>query len=243
MNMLASTIASFGRDLPVRPLDMAYLSLGHSGLLQRSGGVLNSAEASLRKGPIYFMGLNPGGESADEEAGNSLTIAESLALSRLGCNGFDQDWSTDRKTYAPGRSLMQQRFKYVCGRLGLIYSEVCATNFVFTRSRDIKSHQSFGDDLIASLKVHDILLNVVKPEFLWIQGNPGTVGLKAELEWRKEGSGYSNWAIGRGTAELCGKRYQVCHTPHLVFWDPKANVDAFEWAFALTGMLNEARSD
>jgi hypothetical protein len=189
---------------------------------------------------MYFIGLNPGGESADEEAGTFPTIAESLAMSRLGCNGFDQDWSTRKQSYAPGQSPMQQRFKYVCSRLGLVYSEVCATNFAFTRSRDIESHQSFEQDLEASLKVHKILLNAVQPEFLWIQGNPDTVGLRADLEWRPEGSGYSNWSIGRGTAELCGKTYQACHTPHLMFWDPKANAAAFEWAFEPTGMLNGA---
>lgn len=216
----------------MRPLDLAYLNLSKSGMLGRSGGVLNSAESTIRRGRTYFMGLNPGGESADENAGTFPTIAESLAMSRLGCNGFDQDWSTKKKTYAPGQSPMQQAFKYICARLDLIYSEVCATNFIFTRSRDIGSHQSLEEDLEVSMKVHKILLDVVQPQFLWIQGNPDTVGLKTDMEWRSEGSGYSNWGIGRGTAELFGKHYQVCHTPHLMFWDPKTNVEAFEWSFA-----------
>nr|WP_314444393.1 hypothetical protein [uncultured Sphingomonas sp.] len=239
MSILASTIASFGRDLPVRPLDMAYLSLGSSGLLDRSGGVLNSAEATIRKGRMYFIGLNPGGAIEDGDRDTYPTISESLALSRLGCNGFDQDWSTEQQSYPAGQSPMQRRFKFVCRQLGLVYSEVCATNFVFTRSRDIDSHQSFDEDLKASLKVHKILLDAVQPDFLWIQGNPETVKLNVDMEWRKEGSGYSNWSIGRGTAEVCDKTYRVCHTPHLMFWDPEANGDALRWAFEPSGIINQ----
>ena len=47
-------------------------------LLDKSGEVLYSGAASLKPGPIYFLGLNPGGDPEDPLL-SSLTIAKSLA--------------------------------------------------------------------------------------------------------------------------------------------------------------------
>jgi hypothetical protein len=230
------------REATERPLDQARRVLAEEGILHRSGGVLMSAEATLRKGVTYFVGLNPGGEddaphSLDDRVSDYPTIAESLEASRMGCNAFDQDWSTATRSYAPGQSPMQSRFKFVCRTLRLCYAEVCATNFVFTRSTKVADHTSWERDLRASAKVHSIFLEAVQPDFLWVQGNPETVDLQVDMEWQP--SGYSNWSIGRGTATLGGKEYPACHTPHLSFWNPEANVEELLWAFQRTGRMGQ----
>lgn len=226
------------RETTERPLDQARRVLAEEGLLDRSGGVLMSSEATLRKGVTYFIGLNPGGEDAapdspDDRVSDYPTIAESLDASRMGCNAFDQDWSTKTRSFAPGQSPMQSRFKFICRELGLCYAEVCATNFVFTRSTNVADHTSWERDLRASARVHSIFLEAVRPDFLWIQGNPATVDLEVDMEWQP--SGYSNWSIGRGTVMLGGKQYQACHTPHLSFWNPQSCTEQLGWAFERTG--------
>lgn len=230
------------RETTERPLDQARRVLAEEDMLDRSGGVLMSAEATLRKNVTYFIGLNPGGEdmppdSSDERAADYPTISESLAASRMGCNAFDQDWSTKTRSFAPGHSPMQSRFKFVCRELRLCYAEVCATNFVFTRSTNVAGHTSWERDLRASARVHSTFLDAVEPDFLWIQGNPDTVDLQVEMEWQP--SGYSNWAIGRGTAMLGGKEYIACHTPHLSFWNPEAHLEKLQWSFERTGRIGQ----
>ena len=81
---------NFGFRVPgqgVRALDQAWRTLEAASLFDLSGGVLLSSEATLRKGNIYFLGVNPGGDVDD--AGDYPTIAESLFLSRVGYSAFD----------------------------------------------------------------------------------------------------------------------------------------------------------
>lgn len=240
-SLLTKGVDAFADHRPTAALDRAYQVLEEEGMLHRSGAVLASSEATLRKGVIYFIGLNPGGEDVgpddpEDRLNDYPTIAESLAASRFGCNGFDQDWSTKTKSFAPGQSPMQTNFKFVCRALHLCYSEVCATNFVFTRSSKVSDHTSWEADLRASRRVHSIFLDKVEPDFLWIQGNPATVGLEVDMEWIP--SGYHNWSIGRGNAVLDGRKYQACHTPHLSFWNPEACADQLRWSFEKTGLIS-----
>ncbi len=242
-SMLRKEATKMPKEIPIRPLDAAYRVLDEEGMLERSGSVLGSAEAALRKGAFYFLGLNPGGEDVapdDPEARTHdyPTLADSLAASRLGYNAFDQDWSTSSRSFEPGQSPMQKNFKFVCRALGLCYSEVCASNFVFTRSPRVKGHPSWEADLRVSERVHAIFLDAVQPDFLWIQGNPDTVGLKTQMTWVPTEHG--NWTIGHGTAEFCGKTWRACHTPHLSLWHPQNNRQALEHSFGPTGLLNPA---
>lgn len=214
-------------------LDAAADILFTAGLRDRSGGVLQSAEATLRPGDIYFIGINPGGEDGGVDSQLPL-IHESLAMSRMGCNAFDQDWSRERAGYPPGQSPMQRRFKHIAARLGKSYGEIAATNLTFTRSRSVGVHPGMTAELGHCLRVHARFLDVVKPSTIWLMGSTGEIENAMRLrvakqDWRP--SGYSNWTIGRGAVDFCGREYQLCHTPHLSFWDPETNPDALAHAF------------
>ena len=214
-------------------LDAAAGILFAAGLRDRSGGVLQSAEATLRPGNIYFIGINPGGEDGGVE-GQLPLIHDSLAMSRMGCNAFDQDWSREHAGYAPGQAPMQRRFKHIAARLGQAYGEIAATNPTFTRSRSVGVHPGMASELGYCLRVHARFLDVIKPTTIWLMGSTGEIGTAmrlrvAEGDWRP--SGYHNWTIGRGEVDFCGRTYRLCHTPHLSFWDPEKYPNALAHAF------------
>lgn len=214
-------------------LDEAATILFDTGLRGRSGSVLLSAEATLRPADLYFIGINPGGEDLGSY-GQLPLIHESLAMSRMGCNAFDQDWSREDAGYAPGQAPMQRRFKHIAARLGKAYGEIAATNLTFTRSRSVGSHPGMAAELGHCLRVHARFLDVVRPTTIWLMGSTGEIGNAMRLgvaqeDWQP--SGYHNWTIGRGKVDFCGREYRLCHTPHLSFWDPEKNPDALAHAF------------
>lgn len=211
-----------------RSLDRIAVLAGESDLLDDSGGILLSSEATLEsrsRSDIYFLGLNPGGAVDDHEHGDGFpSVFQSLALSRLGVSGWDQDWSRQGAVYAPGQAPMQRRFKHIAQRLGLAYGEILATNLVFARSRQFKDLGDLEQQIERSLPIHRLMLDTVKPKRLWVMGNTDNAGatlrLHSDTEWKS--AGYSNWSIGRGTVDFCGHTMQFCHTPHLSFWDATA---------------------
>lgn len=222
-------------------LDYVAALAEQAALLDTSGAILISSEATLqpnRRSDVYFLGLNPGG-AAEEDVGSEgfPTIFQSLALSRLGVSGWDQDWSRPGATYKPGEAPMQRRFKHVARRLGLAYGESCATNLVFARSRHFKDLRDVQQEVQHSLPIHKCMLDAVQPRRLWVMGDPAHAGnaLKVHtgVEWRP--AGHANWSIGRGTVNFCGRTMEFCHTPHLSVWDATAQdkQELLSFAFAL----------
>lgn len=213
-------------------LDRIHKHLDGKKMLGRSGSVFLSAEAALHSEcQTYFLGLNPGG--TDDELNPINTVAESLCSTRLAVNAFDQDWSSERRTFKPGRAPMQKRFKYIADWLGLAYGDIPAANLVFTRSASISEHNSFYLDRDAVAPVHQLIMDEIKPSRLWIMGDvrhAATLLKFTKEEWRD--SGYKNWSIGRGHGYFCGHQVEICHTPHLSFWDPSTNLKALKFAFA-----------
>lgn len=212
-------------------LDRIFCVLTEANLLDVSGSVLMSSEATLRESTLYFLGLNPGG---DEEGNSSFpTIRESLALARMGCNAFDQDWSRARATFLPGAAPMQANFKTICAHLGQCYSEVPASNLVFTRSRDVSSHGLYEVDLERGMEVHRILLDAIRPRFIWFMGSLSNASEQLRIvnvEWER--ADYRDWYVGRGTVEFCGKDYLFGNTPHLSYWSPAGREKLLDWVFA-----------
>lgn len=212
-------------------LDRIHVRLDEAKMLGRSGSVFLSAEAALSRNEIYFLGLNPGG--TDDGLNAPSTISESLCSTRLAINAFDQDWSNETKTFEPGFAPMQKRFKFIANWLGIAYGAIPAANLVFTRSTSISSHHSYDRDRDAVEPVHQLIMDEIKPPRMWIMGDVSHAAqlLKfTQVEWRD--SGYKNWSIGRGRGFFCGHQVEICHTPHLSFWDPSKNLEALKFAFA-----------
>ena len=220
------------------PLDQITRILGDE-MLDESGGLLNSAESTLRRGgssDVYFLGLNPGGEAGQDHSisDNFPTIYESLAFSRLGVSGWDQDWSREDASYELGQAPIQRRFKHIASFLGLAYSEILATNLIFARSRRFKALSGIKDQLEACLPVHHAMIDVVKPKALWVMGNSDSAGgaLKLHDDVKWIGAKHKDWSIGHGTVDFCGRTMMFCHTPHLTFWDATADDKQELLAFA-----------
>lgn len=210
-----------------RPLDRVARALADLGMLDESGGLLNSSEATLRSdgnSDIYFLGLNPGGAAGEDYSifyDKFPTVYENLALVRLGACGWDQNWSRRDASYEPGQSPLQRRFKHVAAFLRLSYAEIFATNLVFARSRNFKALGNADDQVEACLPIHQMMIEIVQPKRLWVMGNTDSAGsalkLGKDVTWLP--AKYANWSIGHGTVEFCGREMILCHTPHLSFWD------------------------
>jgi len=224
------------------PLDQVTAGLGSAGLdmLDESGSILISSEATLRwsaESDIYFLGLNPGGEAGQDFSifNRFPTIYESLAFSRMGVSGWDQDWSRKDAGYQPGQAPLQRRFKHIARFLGLAYGEIFATNLVFARSRRFKALTRLEEQIEACLPVHKIMMDIVQPKRLWVMGNTDHAGsaltLHDDVTWQD--ANHSNWTIGHGTVDFCGHTMSLCHTPHLSLWDATADdkQDLLKFAF------------
>lgn len=82
------------------PLSHVELYLESAGLLDTPGKVLYSSEATLCRGPVYLLGLNPGGSEG-------ATLRDSVAQSRSGHNAYlNEQWAPGHVTcvacHSPG---------------------------------------------------------------------------------------------------------------------------------------------
>jgi hypothetical protein len=100
-------------------------------ILNRSGKVLYSTTTTLCPGPIYLLGLNPGGDPSEEPE----TVGESLeGLRRGGTNSYlDEVW--EHQTCA-GKAPLQRRVQWLAHEMGVELQEICAANLIFVRSKN-----------------------------------------------------------------------------------------------------------
>lgn len=213
-----------------RLLDKVFRVLSELKQLDCSGSVFLCAEAALKPSEILFVGLNPGG--SEDTADENRNIRESLSCTRLGVNAFDQDWSSEKRTYEPGLAPMQKRFKFITQELGIAYGSVPALNLVFANSRSVFDLPEFDLLRDVTAPVHRLVVDTIRPNILWLMGNPKHAGSLLQIEpmdWRR--SSYKNWAIGRGVGKFAGRAMEICHTPHLSFWNPETNLDELNFVF------------
>lgn len=215
-------------------LDSAAAILNSAGLLDRSGGVLLSSEAALARAPIYFLGMNPGG--TEEEGIVYPTLLDNLVAARLGASAWDdpEPWGSGKRSSPAGLAPMQKRFKSIAAFLKLDYRKIPASNLVFTRSRDVASHNNFEADRDLCRPVHELFLEEVQAEKLWIMGNTdNAAGILTDLKMVWRDARHAKWSIGHGTGTFCGRPLEICHTPHLSLWDPTGKDDLLAFAFGL----------
>lgn len=100
-------------------------------ILRMSGQVLYSAASTLRPGPSYLLGHNPGGDANNRAL---LTVGGSLDdLPANTINSYlDTRWSG---RLSIGSSPLQQRVKWLLSELGVDPRDVAASNLIFPRSR------------------------------------------------------------------------------------------------------------
>jgi hypothetical protein len=136
-----------------------------------AGSVLYSGRQTIRPGPIYVMGFNPGGDPKDH-----ITVADDLQksikeLEADHCAYIDNDdWGTTARSYKGGdRHPFQKRYKQFAGAIGLEPRAIPATNAIFRCSRTAAeiSVDEFGN----CWQIHALLLNAIRPKAIVCIGN------------------------------------------------------------------------
>ena len=133
---------------------------------KHSGTVPYNGWNTLRPGPLYIMGLNPGGDPQRHQS-----IPASLnSVPEEHCAYKDECWGHPR-VYGPGQSPHQKRVCDLVSLLGVDISTVFSANAIFVRS---KGRASLGDSSSLWEKcwpVHQFFLGVVRPRIVLCLGN------------------------------------------------------------------------
>jgi len=198
-------------------------------ILNVSGQVLYSGASTLRKGELYLLGLNPGG---DPNNAALMTIDQSLAdlvSSDLKSGGVQRrDWNSYVHATWKGRGTLQRRILWLLTQLGHAPLAVAASNLIFPRSRDEKSlqYERYADTCWA---VHERVLDVVQPQWILTYGSAPFRVLRQRLGGNDEQSfpsGHDDWACR--SFEVPG-RFRVVGLPHMSIYAVDHHPEVVEW--------------
>ncbi|UVO52128.1 hypothetical protein M0208_17015 [Sphingomonas sp. SUN019] len=205
-------------------LDAAEAYLTDSGLIDRSGAVLYSADVTLVAGPVYLLGLNPGGAAG-------ATLAESIAGSRAAKNAYlDEEWVPGGRRYRKGEAPLQRRIQALCKAMGRDTRDVPASNLAFTRSTGISSHPGFQGAIDLCEPVHRIFIAAINPRFVMTFGNLKHFSRGVEiLTMESIDARHGKWQAHRGAAIAFGHRVAFGNVPHLSFWASEYRGDVVDW--------------
>jgi len=134
-------------------------------LVCESGKVLYSSASTLRRGPLYLLGLNPGGSPEHER-----TIGDSLRDLEQGKCWNDYCHERWYPFKVAGRHRLQRNIIDLFNALDLDLELVCASNLVFLRSPH-KDGIKLSADADRCWKVHEMILSIVKPRTILAFGN------------------------------------------------------------------------
>ncbi len=208
-------------------LDQAEQYLATSGLLDRPGAVLYSSADTLRPGPVYLIGLNPGG------AGGA-TLRDSIAASRRGNNAYlDEKWAPGGHVQPRGQSTLQRRIQALCRAMGVDTRETPASNLAFTRSTGIAAHPGYAGAVELCAPVHQLFMDAIRPGFVMTFGSldhfaSGVRIISVESRDARHGS----WKAHRGRAEAFGHEVAFGNVPHMSLWASDGRPDVVDWAIA-----------
>jgi hypothetical protein len=206
------------------PLEQAEAYLRSSDMLNLPGAVLYSGEETLQPGPVYILGLNPGGSEG-------ATLRDSLDGSRRGHNAYlDESWAPGGNPQPCGKSTLQRRVQNLCKLMGLEPRSVPISNLAFTRSTRIETHHDFGGAAKASLPVHEIFIKAIDPQFLLTFGslkNFLSVVSVDSIESRHADHG--SWKAHRGFVKLADRRIGFGNIPHMSVWASDKREHVLQW--------------
>ena len=206
--------------------------------LDLPGGLVYSAETTMRPGKVYVMGLNPGG-NPDKDP---FSIRDSLAqLPNQTGNDYADSWS-DRPA---GQAPLQRRIRYLVENvLGAQLEETFATNLIFRKTKSARS-LNLSIDGDRCWPVHEAFLRIVQPDVILAFGNSGVspygyllgrsraAGGMLEEE-TSESSGHGSWRLRTFTAVLAGRPTRIVGFPHLSRYDPTRKPHVVDWLQRLT---------
>ena len=109
---------------------------------REKGRILLSPALTLRRGPLYLVGLNPGRKSWSKKKEESALVDN--LVSKGDCHAYTcEQWSP---RHLAGSDALQLRARWLCSEIGFDIRMVCASNLSFVRSKDAFSSE-WRDDL------------------------------------------------------------------------------------------------
>jgi len=197
------------------------------------GETLYSSLSTLKKGDIYLMGTNPGGSD------NYLLSKDLEDLKTKTTNGYiDEVWETGRGKPKAGESILQKRVQNLISKIGYDLKNVCASNLIFTKSKNLETlGYRFKDIADKCWNVHEEILKIVEPKLIIVFGNGES---NSPYSYLKRNYGIqdnnidlkpienNNLNAKSFTFELNGRKTHVVGLPHLSRF-PIKNDEIYSW--------------
>ncbi|MCK7460015.1 hypothetical protein [Idiomarina aminovorans] len=202
----------------------------------KNGGIFYSKSDAFKKGDIYLLGYNPGGDSGQP-------IIEELDRCFEREQSFYKDVWQHRAGTSNNGSLVnrdvEKQTRYQRGvisfidLLGFKLEQVCASNLIFFQSHSAKTvnHRQAAD---LCWPIHEVALSVVRPRLIVAIGNGNSGSAYSEVLRRKRHnltwqltptwkSNYSNWRLKAFKYQEEGQQVVVLGLPHLSFYSVHSN--------------------
>ena len=185
-------------------------------ILNESGSVVFSSVETIKKGDIYTIGLNPGGEV-------DITINETLKdLPTKKRNAYlDERWGNRKNSnYEPGKHPLQHNFAGLLRALGYDPRDVFSSNLIFTRSRR-QYGAYYPERADVCWKAHQEFIKIIDPKYFIVFGNSRIspfhyIKNKYSLKISDSTeSGHGKWKCFACTGEIEGKERILIGVPHL----------------------------
>lgn len=196
-------------------------------MLESPGAVLYSSAATLEKGQIYLLGLNPGGDGGS-------TLQDSINASRANHNAYlDEQWSPGGHLQPKGQATLQRRVQKLCTSMGFETRDVPASNLVFTRSTRLHTHLDYDAALRLCMPVHEVFLRAIQPRFVMTFGSLGNFSSAFQLgNLESKRAEHGNWNANRGDLYFDGEKIAFGNVPHMSLWASDKRSDVVSWATA-----------
>lgn len=202
-------------------------------ILDVSGQVLYSGASTLRRGEVYLLGLNPGGDPSNPALMTIRQSLDRLLSDDMAENGVRQrEWNSYVHATWKGRDTLQRRILWLLRQLGLDPLAVAASNLLFPRSRDEKS---FRDEPCADMcwAVHEQVLEIVQPTWVLTYGNTPYRFLRNRfgvLNERRFPAGHGGWECR--SFEVPGQ-FRVVGVPHMSLYAIDRHPEVVDWIMRL----------
>lgn len=206
-------------------LDKAQSYLTEVGLIDSPGAVLYSGSDTLKRGPVYLLGLNPGGAEG-------ATLRDSIRACRQQHNAYlDEQWSPRGQLQPMGCATLQRRVQALCAAMGYQTRDVPASNLVFTRSTRIGTHLDFPAAQALCLPVHRIFLDAIQPDFLMTFGSIDNFKQAFNVtEVESRSAQHGTWMANRGRVEINDRKIAFGNVPHMSLWASDKRPEVVRWA-------------
>ncbi len=205
----------------------------NSHLNEPGGRILYSSHETLKPGPIYLLGYNPGGVKNEMNKKLADDIDNLLRNSKNAY--FDEDWTNKMGAIELGKATLQLRLKRLFDDIHVDLRSVCASNLIFLQSSDAN-----GIDYKLSnvfWPVHEKIIEIVKPKIIICFGNSNISPFEYIRNKYIDSSekivrlpaGHGNWSLKGFNCKISGRDTYIAGLPHLSRYSPDNKKYVTDW--------------